>query len=116
MANVDVTIGGVTIPKDARILALLGSANHDERVFEAPAAFDVERANSGEHVAFGRGVHRCLGAPLARLQGRLALSVLARRLRGLRFADDRPVLYRQVTMFRGPLSLDVAWDVEGQAG
>ncbi|MFT3769091.1 MAG: cytochrome P450 [Minicystis sp.] len=112
VANVDVKIGDVTIPKDARILALLGSANHDESVFAAPSTFDVGRADTSEHVGFGRGVHFCLGAPLARLQGRVALTVLTQRLRGLRFATDRPVKFWQVTMFRGAVSLDVAWDVE----
>lgn len=111
VANVDVKIGDVTIPKDARILVLLGSANHDESVFEAPSRFDVGRADSGEHLGFGRGVHFCLGAPLARLQGRVALSVLTQRLQGLRLANDRPVQFWQVTMFRGPVSLEVAWDV-----
>jgi cytochrome P450 len=112
VANVDVKLGDVTIPEGARVLALLGSANHDESIFAAPAKFDVGRADAGEHVAFGRGVHFCLGAPLARLQGRVALSVLTQRLRGLRLAHERPVKFWQVTMFRGPVSLDVAWDVE----
>ncbi|CAN90878.1 hypothetical protein predicted by Glimmer/Critica [Sorangium cellulosum So ce56] len=52
--------------------------------------------------------------PLARLQGRVALSVLTQRLPGLRLASDRPVQLRQVTMFRGPVSLDVAWDAKVQ--
>lgn len=112
VANVDVTIGGVTIPKDGRIHVLLGSANHDEGVFASPPAFDMGRADAGEHLGFGRGVHFCLGAPLARLQGRVALSVIARRLRGLRLAEDRPVRFQHVTMFRGPVSLEAAWDVE----
>lgn len=112
VANVDVKIGDVTIPKDARILALLGSANHDEGVFANPAKFDIGRADANEHLGFGRGVHFCLGAPLARLQGRVALTVLTQRLPNLRFASERPVKYWQVTMFRGPVSLEVAWDVK----
>lgn len=112
VANVDVKIGDVTIPKDGRILVLLGSANHDESVFQASSTFDIGRADSGEHLGFGRGVHFCLGAPLARLQGRVALSVLTQRLPGLRLANDRPVKFRHVTMFRGPVSLEVAWDIK----
>jgi cytochrome P450 len=111
VANVDVKLGDVTIPKDARIFVLLGSANHDESVFEAPSRFELGRTDAGEHLGFGRGVHFCLGAPLARLQGRVALCVLTQRLPGLRFADERPVKFRQLTMFRGPVSLEVAWDV-----
>ena len=79
-----------------------------------PAVNVVSRgrtARSFSHiVTFGRGVHFCLGAPLARLQGRIALTVLTRRLPGLRFASDGPVKYAHVTMFRGPVSLEVAWD------
>jgi cytochrome P450 len=110
VANVDVTIGGVTIPKDARVFAMLGSANHDERVFEDPTTFEPGRPDAKEHVGFGRGVHACLGAPLARLQGRVALTVLTRRLPGLRFAGEGDVRFRHVTMFRGPVALEVAWD------
>lgn len=110
VATSDVQLGGVTIPKDAKIFAVLGSANHDESVFESPATFDLGRANGTEHVAFGRGAHFCLGAPLARLQGRIALNVLTQRLPGLRLADDQPVKYWQVTMFRGPIALEVVWD------
>lgn len=110
VASEDVTIGDVTIPKGARVFVLLGSANHDERVFEDPSRFSLHRPDLGEHIGFGRGVHFCLGAPLARLQGQVALQVLTRRLQRLRFADDQPVRFRQVTMFRGPVSLNVAWD------
>lgn len=112
VAKEEVKIGGVTIPKDGRILVLLGSANHDEGVFGEPEPFDLARAATvkGEHVAFGRGVHFCLGAPLARLEGRVALVALTQRLQSLRPADEGPVKFRQVTMFRGPVSLDVTWD------
>lgn len=111
VANVDVRIGDVTIPRGARILVLLGSANHDEAVFEEPSRFDLGRPRAGEHLGFGRGVHFCLGASLARLEARVALSVLTRRLSNLRFASERPVKFWQLTMFRGPVSLDLAWDV-----
>jgi cytochrome P450 len=110
VTNEDVTIGNVTIPKGGRVLLLLGSANQDEAVFKDPSRFDPQRLDVGEHLAFGRGVHFCIGAPLARLQGKVALQVLTQRLRGLRFADKKPVKFWQVTMFRGPVTLDVAWD------
>lgn len=110
VATEDVLIGDVTIPKGARVLALLGSANHDEGVFQDPSRFSLDRSDTSEHIGFGRGIHFCLGAPLARLQGQVSLQVLTRRLRGLRFADDQAVKFWQVTMFRGPVSLNVAWD------
>lgn len=110
VANADVQVGGVTIPEGARVLVLLGSANHDEAVFTDPSVFDPARPDGGEHLGFGRGVHFCLGAPLARLEARVGLSALARRLPNLRFSGDRPVRFSQLTMFRGPTSLDASWD------
>lgn len=110
VARVDVELGGVTIPQGARVFLALGSANHDERVIADPLRFDPARTDVGEHLGFGRGVHFCLGAALARLQGRVGLAVLASRLPGLRFAGDQPLKFRQVVMFRGLVALDVAWD------
>lgn len=110
VTKVEVTLGDVTIPADARVFLALGSVNHDERVFAEPLEFDPERADVGEHLGFGRGVHFCLGAALARLQGRVGLTVLTSRLPGLRLAGDQPPTFRQVVMFRGLVALDVAWD------
>lgn len=110
VARVEVKIGDVTIPEGARVFLALGSANHDERVIADPLKFDPGRDDAGEHLGFGRGVHFCLGAALARLQGRVGLSVLTSRLPGLRLAGDAPPKFRQVVMFRGLVALDVAWD------
>ncbi|MDC0666435.1 cytochrome P450 [Nannocystis radixulma] len=110
VARVEVKLGDVTIPQDARVFLALGSANHDERVIADPLRFDPERADVGEHLGFGRGVHFCLGAALARLQGRVGLAVLTSRLPGLRLAGDPPLKFRQVVMFRGLVSLEVSWD------
>jgi cytochrome P450 len=73
-----VTLHDVTMPKDARVLLLTGSANRDERAYAEPDLFDIERPT---HVAlgFGYGVHFCLGAALARLESRIALEELAKR-------------------------------------
>ena len=70
-----VELDGGKLPADATILVLLGSANRDERKFPDPDRFDVER-NPPDHVGFGYGIHYCLGAPLARLEGRMALEAL----------------------------------------
>jgi cytochrome P450 len=74
----DVTLHGETIPAGARVLLLTGAANRDERAYPEPDRFDIGR---GDHVAlgFGHGVHFCLGASLARLEGRVALEEFARR-------------------------------------
>ncbi len=74
----DVTIGGVTIPADSRVMVLMASANRDERVFEDPDTFDVDRVFTADNkiLAFGEGIHSCMGAPLARLTARVLLETL----------------------------------------
>ena len=62
----DVVLYGVTIPKGAAVMPLLGAANHDPDVFENPEAFDITRSPN-KHLGFGSGIHTCLGAPLARI-------------------------------------------------
>ena len=74
-ASCDTEIAGTPIPKGSTVVPLLGSANRDERVFDAPDRFDVGRDAKG-HLAFGLGVHFCLGAALARLEARVALEGL----------------------------------------
>ncbi len=85
-AREDVEIAGTTIPRGERVLAVLGSANHDEREFEDPDVLNLTR-DPNRHLAFGRGgVHHCLGAPLARMEGQIALNALLRRFPGARLA------------------------------
>jgi cytochrome P450 len=84
--RVPVTIGAETIPAGKMVVAWIGSANLDETVFPEPERFDVTR-NPREHLAFGSGIHVCLGAPLARLEGQIALSVLLERLHDLSWLD-----------------------------
>lgn len=74
-ATQDIELDGGKLPAGATILVLLGAANRDERKFPEPDRFDVER-NPTDHLAFGYGIHYCLGAPLARLEGRTALEAL----------------------------------------
>jgi cytochrome P450 len=83
------------------------SANRDERVFAAPAAFDPDRAGLNRHIAFGKGIHFCIGAPLARLELSIALPALLARLPDLRSAGEgtrEPVFFA-----RGYSRLDVTW-------
>jgi cytochrome P450 len=74
-ARSDVTISGTRIPCGSRVLVLFGSANRDERRYESPDEFNVDREPK-RHLGFGEGIHHCLGAPLARLEARIALEVL----------------------------------------
>jgi cytochrome P450 len=81
------TIRGVTIPRGEAVMPLLASANRDEEAFERADGLDITR-EPNRHVAFGLGIHYCLGAPLARLEGRIALQALVRRFPRLRLAVD----------------------------
>jgi cytochrome P450 len=77
-AQEDMEHYGQTVPKDSAMVFLLSSANRDERQFEDADRFDVHRT-MGHHVAFGYGIHFCLGAALARLEGRVALDEILQR-------------------------------------
>jgi cytochrome P450 len=85
----DVDLGGRPVPRDQALMVWLGAANRDERQFSRPEVFDPGR-DPNPHVGFGRGIHFCLGAPLARLEGRIALNLLLDRFPQLRTDPDDP--------------------------
>jgi cytochrome P450 len=82
----EVELGGTLIPKDAMLFLLFVSANDDEGTFESPRTFDMERSNIGKHLAFGAGIHRCVGLSLARMEVKLAAREIAHRLTDIRLA------------------------------
>ena len=97
----------IKIKKGQKIILFLGSANHDESVFTDPERFDITRKNL-RHMAFGTGIHFCLGAPLARLEGQIALRTLLERFDNLQFDfdySDRQDLYTKVTPLKSSLFL-----------
>jgi cytochrome P450 len=98
-AKSDVEVAGRTIRSGTRVTLLLGAANRDPGVFPDPARFDITRANAREHLAFSAGIHYCLGAGLARLEGVVGLRTLAERFPGLR-VSGRPVR-RDLRTLRG---------------
>jgi cytochrome P450 len=107
IAREDVTLGSVTIPRGNVVLAVLGSANHDETQFPDPEALDIAR-EPNRHLAFGVGAHFCLGAPLARLEGQIALTTLFRRFPDLRLAKAAETLrWQRGLLFRGLEQLPV---------
>jgi cytochrome P450 len=110
----DCQIGGVAVPRGARVFVLFGSANRDLPGVEDPDRFEIERA-PGPNLAFGRGPHFCVGAQLARLEGRIALEELTRRLPNARLADDAPLSYLPNLVHRGPTALNIAWDAPSPA-
>jgi cytochrome P450 len=104
----DVEIAGQTIPAGKLVLAVVGSANRDPKVFAEPDRFDVAR-DPNPHIAFGHGIHFCLGAPLARLEARVALGDLLERLPDLRLADGEPWPPRKGLLVHGPSRLPLRW-------
>jgi cytochrome P450 len=85
-----VELGGVEIPERAMVALLWGAANRDGSVFERPDEFVVGRPNARQHVGFGRGIHYCVGAPLARLESRVVLTKLLERTRRFVLDPDQP--------------------------
>jgi cytochrome P450 PksS len=105
-----VTIAGVTIPRGALTLAVLASANRDEHYFERPDQLDITRAKN-RHLAFGYGIHACVGMPLARLEGQIAINTLVQRLPNLRLAVAPDQLrWRATPNVRGLEALPIRFD------
>jgi cytochrome P450 len=104
-----VELGGAVLPAGARVMAHFASANRDACVFAHPDSYRPERGDVGSHLAFGKGIHFCIGAPLGRLELRVALPMLLQRLPGLR-RGPRPPEREPVFFARGFTSLDVEWD------
>jgi cytochrome P450 len=102
-ATADTKIAGSTIPAGSGVMILYGSANRDERQFPNPDVFDVTR-NPQEHLAFGFGIHYCIGAPLARLEARIAMDAFLRRFPKVSLRDQRREWIDSFVV-RGPKSL-----------
>jgi len=107
----DTELGGVTIPAGARIMVHFASANRDECIFAKADAFEPDRADLVRHIAFGKGIHFCIGAPLARLELAIALPALLKRLTNLR-PSHRASVREAVFFARGFSQLHVAWGEE----
>ncbi len=107
----DVEFKGRKLRKGEFVIALLSGANRDPSMFEAPEDLDIHRAHNN-HIAFGKGVHYCLGAPLARLEAEIGLNTLLQSLPNLRLAAAQDELkFKTVPMFRGLEALPLKWDV-----
>lgn len=100
-------VGGVTIPQGELVLPMLSSANRDESIFENPDRFDIHR-DTRKHLAFGRGVHVCLGAPLARIEGQEIIKEILHRFPKIALKDSKVELsWRKDVALRGLISLPV---------
>jgi cytochrome P450 len=107
VVTTDTELGGVQLPKGSRIIIVFASANRDETLFPDPDAFDPDRASLREHLAFGKGIHFCLGAALSRLEGKVALEELSKRLDHFTLPDSNEYQYFPSFLLRGLTKLDV---------
>ena len=105
----DVEVHGVTIPEGDQVLILYGAANYDERVFENPAEFDLDRGNVKAHWVFGHGIHFCLGNAIARLEIKVSLQALLERLGDWEIDEDK-VHLNQLVPTRGVASAPATFD------
>ncbi len=104
----DVEYGGGKFKRGQQVIFLLGAANRDPRQFPDPDRFDITRQGADKHIGFGNGIHFCLGAPLARLEGEIALRMLFQRFPRLHLETDRPN-YRPTYVLRGLEALPVSF-------
>jgi cytochrome P450 len=102
-------LGGVTIPAGSTVLITMADADRDPERFKDPDRFDIRRDSRG-HIAFGHGLHYCLGAPLARLEGRIAFRTLLERCPDLApDADESELPWTPGLLIRGVRKLPVRW-------
>jgi len=109
LALEDIEIGGVRVAEGQFVILLLGAANRDPAHFPDPDRFDITR-NDDRHLSFGQGIHYCLGAPLARMEGAVALGTLTRRFRDFEITTDS-LKYKEQIIIRGLESLPIRFKV-----
>ena len=97
---------GQTLPAGKLVVPMIGSANRDPRQFANPAGFDIAR-DPNPHIAFGHGIHFCLGAPLSRLEARIALTEFIGSLQDIERANDDPWEPRKALHVHGPANLPI---------
>jgi cytochrome P450 len=100
-------LAGLKLPAGAKLFLWLAAAGRDAAAFSQPDAFDVHRPDSGRHLAFGKGLHYCLGANLGKLEAQIAVTALADRYPRLRLAPDQRLAFHPNISFRGPQVLRV---------
>lgn len=120
LARKTTTLGGVHIPAGTVIMLCLGAANRDPRKFENPNEFRADRKNVREHIAFGRGIHTCAGAPLARVEGQITINRLLDRTREITISEakhgsvrGRQYQYEPTFLLRGLTELHIDFTSAG---
>ena len=107
----DIEVNGHAIPAGKLVLPMIGSANRDPRQFDAPDSFDIGR-NPNAHIAFGHGIHFCLGAALSRMEARIGLTDLLERFKNFELAGDQPWEPRQALNVHGPARLPIRFEAD----
>jgi cytochrome P450 len=122
LSRIPVTVGETDLGAGTTVMVLNGAANRDPRRFEDPDAFDPQRKNARQHLAFGRGIHSCPGAPLARAETRVGLERLLDRTSDVRInekehgpANDRRYQYIPTYILRGLTQLHLEFDLAKDA-
>ncbi len=117
LARTDTRLGDVPVPAGTIVMLLPGASNRDPRKFEDPNEFQLDRKNVREHVAFGRGPHSCLGAPLARAEGRISMNRILDRMSDIRVAekehgapDARHYEFEPTFIMRGLTAMHIEFD------
>ena len=110
VVTADTELGGCPLPKGSRIVVVFASANRDERLFPDPDGFDPDREHLRDHLAFGKGIHFCIGANLSRLEGRVALEELSKRIDSFTLPESNSFGYFPSFILRGLTRLDVDFE------
>jgi cytochrome P450 len=106
-ATIDLELAGESLTRGTQVIVMVAAANRDPLVFDEAEQLDIGREDN-RHLSFGGGIHLCLGAPLARVEGQEAIGRLVRRFPGLKLVDDQ-VTWKPTTTIRGPASLPLTW-------
>jgi cytochrome P450 len=104
-AKEDLVVGETEIPAGAKLFLWLAATGRDPSMFPEPERFDMTRANARRTLAFGRGIHFCVGSALGRLEAQIALAELVRRYPRLALVDGQEIPFHPNISFRGPLTL-----------
>jgi cytochrome P450 len=110
----DLELHGVTLPAGKFVMPIIGSANRDPQQFHEPHRFDIGR-DPNPHIAFGHGIHFCLGAALSRMEARVALADLLERMKGFELASDEPWEPRKALHVHGPIRLPIRFEPNSRA-
>jgi cytochrome P450 len=109
-ATAAITLGGMDMKPGDALHLVFAAANRDPEVFPDPDRLDLERPNANRHLGLGRGIHFCVGAPIGRLEARVALEVLTQRMPTLRLSPDEPPEHETHVMLSGLATLPVEWE------